>query len=102
MTRVGVILCGAGFKDGSEIHESVLAMLALEEAGAQVQCLSLNKPVVEPLNHRTMEPYAAPYAAPRLMIDEAARIARGDVKDLTGVAVADFDAFVLPGGFGAA
>ncbi len=98
MAHVAVVLCGSGFKDGSEIHESVLAMLALEEAGATVQCLSLAKPQADAVNHLTMEPYAAP----RSMIEEAARIARGNVKDLTTVTPADFDAVVLPGGFGAA
>lgn len=98
--RVGLILCGAGFKDGSEIHEATLALLALEEAGAVVQCLALAKPIPAPLNHRTMAPYVD--AAPRLQIDEAARIARGNVKDLTTVKATDFDAVVVPGGFGAA
>ncbi|CAG0967435.1 Glyoxalase ElbB [Anaerolineae bacterium] len=28
--RIGVILSGCGFKDGAEIHESVLTLLALD------------------------------------------------------------------------
>ena len=42
--RVGLVLSGCGFKDGSEIHESVLAMLALEEAGATLRYLLLTSP----------------------------------------------------------
>ncbi len=32
-TNVGVILSGCGFKDGAEICESVLALLALDRPG---------------------------------------------------------------------
>ena len=34
MPRVAVILSGCGVMDGSEIHESVLTLLALDRAGA--------------------------------------------------------------------
>jgi NADH:ubiquinone oxidoreductase subunit 5 (subunit L)/multisubunit Na+/H+ antiporter MnhA subunit len=34
MARVGVILSGCGVQDGSEIHEAVLTLLALDRAGA--------------------------------------------------------------------
>ncbi|HTF90491.1 MAG TPA: isoprenoid biosynthesis protein ElbB, partial [Planctomycetota bacterium] len=30
MVRVAVVLSGCGFQDGSEIHESVLALTALD------------------------------------------------------------------------
>ena len=35
MVRVGVCLSGCGVFDGAEIHESVLVLLALDEAGAE-------------------------------------------------------------------
>src|SRR5262249_40374127 len=34
MVKVGVVLSGCGFYDGSEIHEAVLTLLALDRAGA--------------------------------------------------------------------
>lgn len=40
MKRVAVVLSGCGFLDGAEIHESVLALLALDRAGAQVTCFA--------------------------------------------------------------
>ena len=36
MKRIGVILSGCGVYDGSEIHEAVLALLAIERAGARL------------------------------------------------------------------
>ena len=38
--KVGVLLSGCGFKDGAEIHESVLTLLALDRAGAEVRCFA--------------------------------------------------------------
>lgn len=98
MKKVAVILSGCGFKDGSEIHESVLAMLGLEQAGAVVSCFAPEQPQTMVVNHRT----GATIDAERSVIDEAARIARGEIKPLKDLSPADFDAVVLPGGFGAA
>jgi enhancing lycopene biosynthesis protein 2 len=36
------------------------------------------------------------------VLEEAARIARGDIKDLSQLNASEFDALVLPGGFGVA
>ena len=44
MARVGVLLSGCGVQDGSEIHEAVITMLALDEAGAEIVCMAPNKP----------------------------------------------------------
>ena len=43
-TKVAVILSGCGVYDGAEIQESVLTLLALEKAGAEVSCLALILP----------------------------------------------------------
>ena len=34
--KIGVILSGCGFQDGAEIHESVVTLLALDRAGAEI------------------------------------------------------------------
>lgn len=39
---------------------------------------------------------------PRNVLEESARIARGNVKSLDQLSIADFDALFIPGGFGAA
>ena len=40
MKKVGVVLSGCGVYDGSEIHETVLTLLALSRQGADVICFS--------------------------------------------------------------
>ena len=96
--RVGVVLCGAGYLDGSEIHEAVVAMLCLEEAGATLDCLALAKPQAAVYDHVTGQ--AA--AGTRSQLEESARLARGKVRDLAGARADELDALVIPGGYGAA
>jgi enhancing lycopene biosynthesis protein 2 len=96
--KVAILLCGSGFKDGSEIHESVLTLLALAESGAESQCFALDEPQHDVVNCLTGEVSAET----RIQRVEAARIARGDVRDLRELHAKDFDAFLMPGGFGAA
>ncbi|RLB73535.1 MAG: isoprenoid biosynthesis protein ElbB, partial [Deltaproteobacteria bacterium] len=35
MAKIGVLLSGCGVNDGSEIHEAVLTMLALDRLGVE-------------------------------------------------------------------
>ena len=98
MTTVGVLLSGCGVYDGAEIHESVLTLLALDRAGATIRCLAPNVPQMHVINHRTGEVTDER----RNVLDEAARIARGEVQDVAEVQAEDLDALILPGGFGAA
>ena len=43
MTKtIGVILSGCGVQDGAEIHESVLTLLFLKQAGVNYQCFAPN------------------------------------------------------------
>jgi enhancing lycopene biosynthesis protein 2 len=42
MTKVAVILSGCGVYDGSEVHEAVLTLLAIEQQGASYQCFAPN------------------------------------------------------------
>ncbi len=97
MSHVAVILSGAGVSDGSEIYETVLTLIALEKAGAQVTCLAPDKPF-DVVNHITEEATGEK----RNVLIEAARIVRGKVTDLAKADPDDFDAVILPGGFGAA
>ena len=43
MKKVGVVLSGCGVYDGSEIHETVLTLLALSRQGADVLCFAPDK-----------------------------------------------------------
>jgi len=97
MTKVGVILSGCGYLDGAEIHEATSVLIALAQHRVAYRCLAPRKPFVV-VNHLTGEPTNER----RDVLTEAARIARGAIDDLTAVHGADFDALILPGGFGAA
>ena len=98
MTRVGLCLSGCGVFDGSEIHEAVIALLALDRAGVEVLCMAPNAPQHHVVNHLT----GAPTEETRNVLVEAARIARGQITDLAEVSADELDALILPGGFGAA
>ncbi len=96
MKKIGVILSGCGVKDGSEIHEAVFALLAIDQAGAKAVCMAPDIELDE-INHLTNEPTGAK----RNVLLESARIARGDIQDIAKVKATDLDAVILPGGYGA-
>lgn len=98
MTKnVCVILSGCGYLDGAEVHEAVCALLAIERHGGQwVACAPSIE--FEEINHNTGEPTGVH----RNVLVESARISRGNCVDVREISAADFDALVMPGGFGAA
>jgi enhancing lycopene biosynthesis protein 2 len=99
MTEVAVVLAGCGVYDGAEINEAVLTLLCLEQQGAGYQCFAPDMAQLHVVNHLTGEPVAG---ESRNVLVEAARIARGNIKDLASLDVSSFDALLVPGGFGAA
>ena len=99
MSNVAVILSGCGVYDGAEINEAVLTLLSLEQQGASYQCFAPDREQMHVINHLTGEPAEG---ESRNVLVEAARIARGNIKPITEAKLADFDALVVPGGFGAA
>ncbi|MDD2558157.1 MAG: isoprenoid biosynthesis glyoxalase ElbB [Desulfuromonas sp.] len=98
MAKVGLLLAGCGVYDGSEIHEAVISMLALDRAGMKVQCVAPSMNQLQVTDHLRGEEQEEV----RNVMVESARIARGNVLNIAEVDVADFDALVIPGGFGAA
>ena len=99
MPKVGVVLSGCGVYDGTEVHESVITLLALNRAGAEVQCMAPDMDQLHVINHLTGEEATG---ETRNVLVEAARIARGDIVDIATVKGGDLDALIFPGGFGAA
>src|SRR5688572_2566226 len=97
MVKVGVVLSGCGVQDGSEIHEAVLSLLALDRAGAQVECFAPNVEI-EAVDHLK----GKPGGERRNALVESARIARGKIRDVKSAKASELDALVFPGGFGAA
>lgn len=98
-----VVLSGCGVFDGSEIHEAVLTMLAIDEAGGDYQCFAPNTWQARTIDHFTGHAVAiAGDEDNRNVLAESARIARGEIKDLKEFKASDFDGIIFPGGFGAA
>ncbi len=99
MKKVAVILAGCGYLDGAEIKEAVLVLLALDQRDAEVAIFAPNIWQAQVVNHLTNQ---VENGQKRNVLIEAARIARGQIQDLTALNPQDFDALVMPGGFGAA
>lgn len=98
MKKVAIILSGCGVYDGAEIHESVLTLLAIEQQGAKYRCFAPDIEQHHVINHLTGQVAEEK----RNVLVEAARIARGDIESLAELYVDEFDALIVPGGFGAA
>ncbi|AMO58573.1 isoprenoid biosynthesis protein [Endozoicomonas montiporae] len=96
--KVAVILSGCGVYDGAEIHESVLTLLALDRQGADYRCFAPDIPQHHVINHCTGDEMEQE----RNVLVESARIARSEIKPIQSLHVEDYDALILPGGFGAA
>ncbi|RYG72509.1 isoprenoid biosynthesis protein ElbB, partial [bacterium] len=99
MTKVGVILSGCGYLDGSEINEAVLTFLALDRAGAEVVALAPDVEASDVLNHYTGEEMRG---ESRDVLAEAARLVRGKISSISEVPAHDLDGLIIVGGFGAA
>ncbi len=96
--KVGVLLAGCGVFDGAEIHEATLTLYFLDKEGVEIVCMAPNIPQKEVINHITGEKMNEE----RNVLVEAARIARGNIKDINEVSADDIDALIMPGGYGVA
>ena len=98
--KVAVLLAGCGHLDGAEVREAVLALLALDQHGAAFQCIAPNADQYHVVDHATGRPVTG---ARRNILEEASRIARkGQCLDLASAVAGDYDALVMPGGYGVA
>lgn len=97
--KVAVLLAGCGVYDGSEIYESTVTLLALDRLGVNYQCMAPNVEQAHVINHITGEEMVADR---RNVLVEAARLARGNIIDLKVANAEDYDALIVPGGFGVA
>lgn len=99
MKKVAVILSGCGVFDGSEIHEATLTLLALKLRGADITIAAPDMRQVRVVDHVTQQDVVGDV---RNCVVEAARVARGQIRPTGELRAADFDAAILPGGYGAA
>lgn len=98
MPKVGVVLSGCGAQDGAEIHESVITLLALDRAGAEVTIMAPDMNQFHVINHLNNEEIDTS----RNILIESARIARGNIVDVATVTGNELDALIFPGGTGMA
>ena len=96
--RVLVILSGCGVRDGSEIHEATLTLLALDRAGAEICCAAPDIAQTQCVDHFL----GTTAKESRNVLTESARIARGRIVPLPQADLSQIDAIILPGGMGAA
>ncbi|MDA3929937.1 MAG: isoprenoid biosynthesis glyoxalase ElbB [Prolixibacteraceae bacterium] len=96
--KFAVVLAGCGVYDGAEIQEAVATMLAIDRANGTYQCFAPDENQYHVINHLTGEVKSET----RNVLEEAARIARGNVLPLANFEPKDFDALIFPGGFGVA
>lgn len=98
MKKFAIVLAGCGVYDGAEIHEATLSMYAVKKQGAEYEIFAPDMEQHHVVNHLTGDEMQEK----RNVLVEAARIARGNIKPLSAFNASDFDAILLPGGFGVA
>ena len=98
MKKFAVILSGCGVYDGAEIHEATLSMYAIMKHGATYDLFAPDIAQHHVINHLTGEEMQET----RNVLVESARIARGKIWPLSDFNPQEYDALLLPGGFGAA
>jgi enhancing lycopene biosynthesis protein 2 len=96
MKKVAMILSGCGNKDGTEITEAVSAIVCLSQHKAETDFFAPDKSFTS-LNFLTNEK-----AQERNILLESARITRSQIKTLAELNSKNYDALLLPGGYGAA
>lgn len=95
--KFAIVLSGCGRADGSEIHEAVSLLLAIDEQGGKYEFFApdINQfQVVDHLNGKKEN-------ETRSVLIESARIARGNIKPLSQYNAENFDVIAFPGGMGA-
>jgi len=96
--KFAIVIAGCGVYDGAEIHEVVMSMQAVLKHGGEYQLFAPDVKQHHVVNHLT----GAEMPEIRNVLVEAARIARGKIKPLSALNTDEFDALILPGGFGVA
>ncbi len=96
--KFAVVLSGCGQHDGSETHETVLTLLSLTQQNIEWQAVAPNR-----LQHHVTQHDTNTTAndEQRHCLTEAARLARGNIIDVSTANINDYDGVVIPGGFGA-
>lgn len=96
MAQVGLYLSGNGSLDGSDVFASVLAYQALQERGYEPVPIGRDIDQGEVIDHRT----ARRLEEQRNALSEAARIVKGNIRDMRDVDTENLDGAIHAGGGG--
>jgi enhancing lycopene biosynthesis protein 2 len=97
MSDIALILSGCGAYDGSDICEVVLISYQVEKRGQRPVFFAPDVPQREVIDHLNQ----ASLPQKRNVLSESARLALGQIRDVTALSGRDVDALILPGGNGA-
>lgn len=93
---IGVLLGGCGHYDGSDVHEAVFLLLALESAGERPLLIAPDRP-----QERTVEHLGGDEVTEeRNVLRESARLARRPIRSLSEARPEELEALIIPGGYG--
>jgi enhancing lycopene biosynthesis protein 2 len=98
MKKFAVVLAGCGVYDGAEIHEAVVTLLAIDRNKCSYQIFAPDIDQYHVINHLKGEVTNER----RNVLEESARIARGNIQALSEFNPDTYDAIIFPGGFGCA
>ena len=84
--KEGVVLAGCGYLDGAEIHEATLTLLALDRHGVEVIAMAPDKNQAHVISHQSSTEVEG---ARRNVLQESARIARGNLQVINVVQTRD-------------
>ena len=93
---IGVLLGGCGHYDGTDVHEAVFLLLALESAGERPVLIAPDR-----LQERTVEHLGGDEVREeRNVLRESARLARRPIRSLSEARPEELEALIIPGGYG--
>ena len=95
--KFAIVLSGCGRADGSEIHEAVSLLLAIDQQGGTYEFFAPDINQLQVINHLNGQAENEK----RSVLYESARIARGNIKPLSEYKAENFDVIAFPGGVGA-
>ena len=95
--RFGVLLCGCGHLDGTDIAEATLTFLEIQESGHEVVVLSLDEPQLHVVNHADGQEETGTI---RQQMLESARCYRNKIYKIDEISPKILDALIIPGGQG--
>ena len=93
---IGVLLGGCGYYDGTDAHEAVFTLLAIETAGERAVLIAPDIDQERVVDHLTGEEISEK----RNVMRESARLARLPIRSLSETRPEELEALIIPGGYG--